>query len=347
MFFNLIYLYIWKRLALQIALVMLIAASLFDFTFSILSSPSLTVAGWTEGQIFIGIACKIPCFLAATYPAIAGVGALMTFSSLSQTHEIVALQAVGFSKINFCKIILPPAIMFGFFGFFIISYLSPAGYNLFSKINSKPEIIQSAWLEQKNNIINIRKIIKNKLYGIYIFDISKNKIKKFYIAKEADSGKILKLYSVIENNYDTDSVTQNNISKLIWKKLLPDTNFLHLLQISEKKLNIIQLIQTMKIQKAMGLNYKKYEFQLYEIILLPFLTIIMMMIMMQFGFKKNRTNNSFPNAFFGLIISLIFYFFNSIAFPLVELFHIPLFLGVLIAPTSIFVFLPILWLKRP
>lgn len=330
--------YICKRLLFKVSLTLIISSGLFFIVFIMLWSPAMITNGWNEFQICLFMLYKILPFLGDTYPAAIGIGTLMTFSSLAQSNELVILRAFGFSKIDFIRIILPFVTMLALFGFFLIAYFGPVGYNLSAKIKINSTVFQSAWIKQKNSIIYIKKIGKRKLYDITILNLKNTGIKNLYTVKKVIAGNSSQLYAILVKNYNHDSVAQEFIRKLTVPDFFPRANFLRLLQESEKRLTILQLYHIIRIQKKMGLNSRIYQFQFYQMILLPFFTVILMFMVMPFAFKENRSNDSMKNIILGLMIGLVFYFFDQISFPLVVILKFPMFLGALIAPISIFIF---------
>ncbi|OGT43142.1 MAG: hypothetical protein A3F13_05255 [Gammaproteobacteria bacterium RIFCSPHIGHO2_12_FULL_40_19] len=291
--------------------------------------------GWNEHQIFLNIAYKTPWFLGDAYPVIIAVGTLMAFSSLAQSNELVVLQAFGFSRIDFIKTILELAVIFALFGFFLISYLSPVGYNLSEKMNMKPAHFQSIWFKQNDNIVYIKKMGCKKLHDIEILELKDTGVKKFYAAKTGISGNSSQLDSVLVKNYNKGVITQKSLQRLIWPNLLPKTNSLRLIPESEKRLNFFQLYQLIKIQKKAGLNAKNYQFHFWKMILSPFLTLMLMLMIMPFAFNENRSTSLMKSIMLGLTIGCVFYFFDQIAFPVIVLLNFPVFLGALIAPVSV------------
>ena len=335
---NLIRIYICKHVLSGVILIAVISAMLFLTVSIILWSPGMIANGWNEYDVFLKVSYATPWFLCAIYPAIIAVGTLMAFTFLSQNNEIVVLRAVGFSKIDFIKIILVPAIILALFGFFLTSFLSPMSYSLGEKIAVKHVAFHSAWLKEKNNIVYVKKIGDKKLYDIDIFNLTNLGVKKIYIVKDATTGSASELYSVLIKNYKNNAVTQKYMPELAWRNLFPDKNILNELSISQRGLNIFQLNQLIKMQKKMGLSFKNDQFRFWRMILLPFFSLILMFTMIPFAFHEQRSKSLVNNAVLGLVISIIFYYCNQIAWSLVVILNLPIFLGALIAPTFIFIF---------
>lgn len=341
---SLIQAYIWKRLFSLVILVAVITASMFLIVSVILWSPSMIANGWKQQQIFIYVVCEIPWFLSNIYPAVIAVGTLMAFTLFAQNNELVVLQASGLSQIDFIKLIFLPAIVLAIVGFILISYLGPMGYNFSEKIGLKSVSFHSVWMKEKNNIITIKKVPGNKLYDITIFDLKKSGIKKLYEVKEATFGNTSQLQSVIVKNYNKNAVTQQYLPKLSWPDLFPDAVSLKLLSKSQRRLSLLQLYQIIKMQKKMGLSSKNYQFRLWQMILLPFFSLMLMFTMIPFAFREKRSKGFVNTMVLGLVISLIFYFFNQTAWSLSVLLNLPMFLGALIAPVSVTLLLIIfLW----
>src|SRR3990167_5599003 len=109
-----------KRLFADIFLVIIIASTVFFVVSVILWSPSMIADGWSLQHIILNVLCKIPWFLGNIYPAVIGVGTLLTFSLLAKDNELVVLQGAGLSIIHFFKISLFPALFFAMLGFLFI-----------------------------------------------------------------------------------------------------------------------------------------------------------------------------------------------------------------------------------
>lgn len=325
-------------MAKGILLVMTISAGLFLFASIILWSPSKIAMGWSEIQIFLHMLYQTPSFISNTYPATITIGTLLSMTALSQRNELAPLQSAGVSPSYFLKILLLPILAFSVIGFFLIAYLAPIGNELSRNIGTQNKAKPSIWLKSKKSLIYINQIDDNQLGKIYVFQILKTGVEKFYLIKN-EYHPSLKSFDI--KTYIEPQITERKFQQLVTPNFIPSPHLLVMLTKSERRLTITQLYALMQLENKIGLDMKKIKFQFWRMISQPFITLLLLFTILPALFEAKKSDHLLKSTILGLAIILIFYLFNQIAWPITTLLNLPVFLAILMPPAIILISLKI------
>jgi len=230
------------------------------------------------------------------------ISAINTFSSLSETQELIAFFSLGFSPKKLLKPIFILASIFTFFNLFILFISLPYSKLAFKNFKIKKQ------QEAKFNLIksqNSQKFGEWNIFAdkknIFLFNLKKN---RFIIAKSANlntKSNIIKFELNKGNIYDFNKSFQIAFNKMTFQKIIPHTN-----------LSIFNFKNY--------LNYNKKTFRNYfPFAVLPIALIFFIPLFSFFHPRLNKQNIAYPLLIVAIYITLSFTNKNYYISPLIPI----------------------------
>lgn len=235
-----------------------------------------------------------------------------TFSlwHLCSSNQMTILKSAGRSP----QQILFPFITFAFcIAAIWLFILHPGGnytedkYNELAKSQTR-EANENIWIDyvKDNKLIFIKRIVKNKINGLYIFDIREN---KRIFAKQAKINKNkwnLRNITVVNCSSNSTKIVNNMI---LYNKV--SSKLIELLKKPPRKHNIYSLSNVYQIQKADQVCLQLYEFELHKLLANCMYFILFALIAAAICFPINRYRTRTTIAIQLIMIAMILRFANN------------------------------------
>jgi len=228
------------------------------------------------------------------------ISAINTFSSLSETQELIAFFSLGFSPKKLLKPVFILALIFTFFNLFILfisipySKLAFKNFKIKKQQEAKFSLINSK-TSQKLGEWNIFSDEKN----IFLFNLNKN---QFIIAKNANlntKSQILKFNLKNGKVYDFNKSFEIIFKEMTFQKIIPQTH-----------LSIFNLKNYFQYNKKTFRNY--FPFALLPLALLFFIPLFSF-----FHPRLNKNNIAYPLVVIALYVTFSFTNKNYYLAPLI------------------------------
>ncbi len=313
-----LHIYIAKNIIIANIIIIVAVAGIYWLLLMMTEAKNIGVGNYNINTMLLCTLLLLPKNLYNIFPMISLVATLLGLGYLVKNNEIIIMQVSGMSKKHLSKVIIIIAMII----VIIISILAEIWTPKLAKkannlklnaINGNylSNTANGIWLQQKNSIIYLGKILNNKLYNITKYNYQQQNLISIISASSGilknNHHLILKNVKVIHFDYKTPKIT---IDYLITKTL---NSNLKILQTLFNNLNDASLLQLYKYIHYNNNNLdnrqnRKYAIIFWQRIFMPISTMLMIFLALPFTFLANVRNvSSVIRILFGTLISLIFY----------------------------------------
>ncbi len=352
---NKITLYLWKTILVATLIVLTLFIGL-EFIFSLVNELRYVGTGsYSTLDAFSFIALSMPQHISQLFPMATLVGTLLGLGMLASRSELIILRAAGMSLGDIIQIVLKLAFILAMVVWLVGEWISPIAERIAHEQKSiklsQGQALRTqngTWMRDENNFIHIQSMTHTgHLEGVTLYQFDKNmELRKASFALNADYvNDHWVLHEIQETVFDENKTTRQHIEELDWvSNLSPQV----LSQVGIKDLDdlsIIGLWHTIKYRQKNHLESKPYQLALWQKIVRPFATLVMMFLAIPFIFGPLRSATMGLRMLVGVLVGFVFYTFNQLFGPLTLVYQIPPILGAII-PTLLFLMIGFLLLKR-
>ena len=270
---------------------------------------------------------KVPDRLYELLPLAVLIGALVTFSSLSQASEYAVIRASGGSARSFLFILGLNGMVFAVLAFLIGEFMAPEANRIARDLKlsqSENKIALKSfrsgyWIKDGNSFVNIRSVdspsLLNNISIVFVDGGSRvvSRISAGSAVYKVDSGWILK--NVTEYIFSSDRIVTKRKDELLWETdLVPET--LKLLGVSRNQMSFYQLIANVGYLKEIGQNYSAVESILWSKVAHPLTVAALALLGFVAAEMQSRSRSLGVVLFLGVISGVGIYFLNKFMFSL-------------------------------
>ncbi len=325
---NKITLYLWKSILIAILLVLTLFIGL-EFIFSLVNELRYVGTGsYTTLDAFNFIFLSMPQHIAQLFPMATLVGTLMGLGLLASRSELIILRSSGMSLGDIIAAVLKLSFILALVVWFMGEWVSPIAEKM-AHDNKALSLSQGqalrtkngTWMRDANNFIHIQSMTSDgHLEGITLHEIQ-------------------------ETVFEQDKTSRQKIDEQIWNSnLSPEV----LSQVGMKDLDDLSLMglwHTISYREKNHLETKPYQLALWQKIVRPLATLVMMFLAIPFVFGPLRSATMGLRMLVGVLVGFTFYTFNQLFGPLTLVYQIPPIVGAFL-PTVLFLLLGLFFLKR-
>jgi len=337
--------YIGKIVVLATLLTALILVGL-DVFFSLANELRYVGTGqYTLLNAFIYLGIGIPRRLYTMFPMAAMLGSLMGLGLLAAHSELIALRAAGISMQQIALAVMKTAFILVVIvtaaGEGIAPYLEALSQSQRAILLSNGQAVQTTrgtWLRDGQQFIHIRNFTDPlAVEGItrYVFDDALKLVKTSFAAKGRYETGHWVLNDVRETLFEPSRLRTRIISEVQWEsKINPEV--IHVVGMDHlDRLAIWDLLDVIHYREANGLYTDSYRLALWDKIIQPFETLLMMLLAIPFIFGPLRSSTLGMKMLVGVLLGFSFYTLNSVFGPIALVYRLPPFLGAIL-PSVLF-----------
>ena len=293
----------------------------------------------------------VPSLLYNMLPFIVLISGIWFFFKIKKSDEITALKISGMS--NFSVILIPSFIAF-LLGLFFITSINP----FTSALVKKYEIIKGGydrdqdylaaitqngiWIKEKssnkNNIIRSSYLKNQHLLNVTIYQFDQDY--NFQKRVEADSANISSLTWLLKNVKIIDSngkILSNNIDSMSYNSIY-DLNKIKSLYTNLETISFWKIAEEINLLEQRGYSTRQIETKLHKSLSFPFFLLAMVLLSGVFTLGTSFKENNFVYVFFGIITTVLVYFFNDFSAALGETEKLGIGIAVWMPILIIFIF---------
>lgn len=312
------------------------------------------------GQLFVFVLYDIPQLMVMVIPPATLLATIMTFSSLSRTSELVAIQSIGIGVKQLMSVILPLVFVLGCISLIIQDRFLPVfheGKTLFywRTIKKRQDFYldvgqEKIWYRSGNLIYNIRTFDPklNRLIGLsaYMLDdlFNLNGVIQAEEALYQDSKWVVPKAKEVKFDKDTGfPETESTIDTTV--PILEGPEEFKMIEREVDRLRIKELIKFIGVNKASGIDTKGYEVKLHSRFSLSFIPLIMALLALPFSVSHFRSGSAGRDIGIASGLTLVYWIVFTLGLSMGRAGTLPPVLGAWL-PTIGFGLLAVFFIRR-
>ncbi len=248
-------------------------------------------------------------------PTVCFIGALIALGKLSNSSELIVIQASGYS-IARLLIVLAASSFFLTLSIFAVTQKWGYAWANNGQIKQlrwhgkKVDLSDSAWLHQQGRYINIKNVVSASLLrDVSIYDIGDdNSLTKIIYARSVERtdnhwvGKNISIHSLLNNKSMNDKK-----NSMILPMHFDYNYFLHKRSDLSPYYNLYEIHKLIYYQKDVGSDIDGYRYLFWSEIMLPIIIVIMTLLSIPFVVRSLRSVSVSSQVFKGVMIGFSLY----------------------------------------
>jgi lipopolysaccharide export system permease protein len=287
------------------------------------SGKILAVEGNKQSDVLAYVGMRAPQIISRMLPFSVLLGTLITFTTLSQNSEVVAMKAAGLSAHQIlAPLIVASLLVAGTSFLFNDSVVAPATAQLkkwqdleYEKVPADSGVKTNVWVREGQDIINAATVTvengQTKLNGVTVYLRSENILRQVIKAESAVfvSGEwVLSKASV----FDAASISQKEYATLkVGKGVTPDR--FQYVKVDGEALGFMPLYRAIQGLKESGRRTSSLESILWHKISGPLSALLMPLLAAVAAFGLARSGALFLRAVIGMALGFIYFVADNFA----------------------------------
>lgn len=289
----------------------------FDF---IQEMPDLGRGSYNLLTIFSYVILSVPGHVYEIVPIAVLIGSMYAVGQLSENSEFIVIRTSGLSIQKIALTLTLTGIFFTLFTFFIGDLVMPITEKKAQelKITAKNSIVaqefkSGLWIKDSNSFVNVEHVLPDSsLENIHIYEFDKNfHLRTITNAKKGTfKNTEWKLNDIKQTIFNEDKVFTNSLKSANWKSLIKP-EMMNVLLASPEKMSSLNLIHFIRYLKTNKQKVVRYEVALWEKLIYPLASIVMILFAVPFGCFQERSGEKNVKIFIGILIGIFYQIMNS------------------------------------
>ena len=350
---NRLTIYLCKIMSASIGLICLAYLGLQLFVLYVNELGDIGHGHYGALQAFYFVLMSLPAQLYNLFPCLCLVGAMMGLGELAERSELTVMQSSGVSRWQITQIVLQLAcvlvLIMSIFGETVVPQVTQFAENYKAHTSSRGQALRSKdgiWLRTGDAFIYIRQVIDaHHLLGIQQFRFNHR-----FVATESMSAESAEfsddawhLHHVELTQFGKDSVSSQLFTSMPWE-LAVNPAVLKVAAMTPSEMPVWLLSRYIHQQQKNHIDVSRYELELWERLLHPFTSMLMMLLAIPFVFGQPRSTMGF-RLMLGISCGFGYSVLNRLLGPMSLVYQWPPIIGAML-PSILFLILAIILFRR-
>lgn len=253
------------------------------------------------------------------FPMSALIGALIGLGTLSSNSELTVMRATGISIRRIALPVLKVAVLMMVFMSLYTEYLVPIAERHAKQLKAnalEQKLILNArsgiWLKNENKIFHAAGIGENSFTSIQLYELDQDgNIATILTANKAShENNQWILEDVRKSEFRQQNIDVSSYEQLVWD-IGVRVDIVDVVAVGPAELSILELWDLIQHLSENDQDTLRYEISLWEKIISPFSTLLMIFMAMPFVFGSLRSVSISTRLLGGTIMGIIFYMANQ------------------------------------
>lgn len=309
---------------------------------------------FTFGHALLKLIFEMPQRLYEFMPTALLLGTLIGLGNLAAKSELVALRAIGISKLRMIWAVLKVGILLIFISIWVGEAIAPTteGYvrSLGKTSDMKKISIRSKhglWVRDGKRYINVQKMYPDyRMTDVWVYELDNEyKLKRASYAKHAVfKDNVWKLSDVKHSLVSQHGVETVEASEEHWARLVTPDLF-DVVTVKPEQMGASKLKKYIKYLNDNELDSKRFQLAYYNRFAIPLSGIAMLLLAVPFVFRSVRAGGLGQRIALGIGIALIFHLLSRIFSNASVVYELPPLLGAFF-PTFLAIFIALIVLRK-
>lgn len=309
-------------------------------------------ANYGLAQALVYVPLQLPADLYQLFPMAGFLGSLIGLGRLASSSELIVMRAAGVSTRQILWAVIKTALLM----LFVVTVIGEAVAPMLQK---KAELYRSValnkipnwrrmsglWLHHENNFVHIA----GSKTSTELTDITRYHFTPNFRLQWVDYAPVATLensrwvmHNITRTHLSKNQVTISHINREPFRFVL-NPQLLRKSTVNLGQESILGLLEDISLRGQSGLVVTQYEFDLWQRIIQPLTTILMICLGIPFIFGSLRSASMGQRVLVGIIVGFGFYMLNQLFGPITLVYQFPPYVAALLPTIICLLFFSILW----
>lgn len=298
----------------------------------------------------------VPGQISMFFPLGVLLGTVLALGNLASTSELIAMQALGKSKMRIvwsaCKSVIPLIFVIMLLGEYVVPDSEKRAESLISEAVSNGQVAVTSrgiWFREGNSFINIAYFMSDgDLQSVTRYIFNDSIPKKLVRTESASRGywkdDKWKMEDIRITTYADDRIVRDFRESDVWDINLTPAN-VEVVGVHANDLSISGLHEYIRYVTKNGQKADRYILELYRKIISPITVLVVLLLASSTIFGPLRSSSMGARIVVGILVGFSFYAVNEILAPFTIFYGVPPLIGA-ISPTLIVLAIAVYLLRK-
>jgi lipopolysaccharide export system permease protein len=314
--------YIGRHVLRATGLALFILVALFVFITFVDDLDTIGMGDYTLWHSVAYVILIIPRLAFSAFPVATLIGSLVGLGTLASNSELTVLRASGISPARITFSVMKTGAVLMIAALVVGEWIAPQGERLAEERRSlaidKRLSLKTGyrlWIRDGASFVNIGQVLpNNRMQDVYIYDFDSRRQLRLTTHADAavyDNGKWI-LEQVRQSKISSDHVSQRAYQTLEWHfSFAPD--LVEVVVIKPERLSAFGLYKYLNYLNANGLDTTYYEYALWQKLVYPVATGVMVFLAIPLVLGKLRSAGIGPRLVVGVLSGMGFHILQQVA----------------------------------
>lgn len=351
---NLLDRYIAANVAGSTMIVLLVLMALFSLGAFVAELDAVGKGSYTLMHAAQYVLLTLPRLTYQLFPVVALLGSVIGLGVMASNNELMVMRAAGVSVARIAGSVLKIGVVWLALAVLLGEYIAPPAEKYAQAMRATALTERFAitsdrglWARDGRYFIHISDVLSQHRVGgvsIYEFDDAR-RLRTMTVAESGRyTGAQWQLTNVARSTVAATGVSTEHLAELTWRSLLtPD--MIEVVAVKPDSLSVQGLLSYIRYLRDNGLSADRYYLALWNKLVLPITTIVMLFLSIPFIFGPLRSVGVGQRIFIGVLVGISFYLLDKM-FSFVGLaYQFPPALSAVL-PTALFLGLAVVLMMR-
>ncbi len=324
--------YIGKQVIQSILMILLLLLAIESFIELAQQLKDVGKGDFTLSHVAFVVPMMLLSKVYQLFPMAALIGSIVGLGRLASRNELIAFHSAGMSLWQITSSVLLAAVFLTVLVALPGESLAPYAFDIASTVKSRAlsrgntlKTENGTWVRDGTNFINIRNLVSGSKWQDvtrYYFDDHHELILASFAQRgEFHNGRWY-FYNVKQSRFETKHVSRDTFDKQVWNLQL-DPRMMGLIDIEPAQQSLPQLYRNVQFRKQSGQNAGPFEFSFWRRLMLPFATLVMILLAVPIVDGPLRTVTMGVRIVAGVAVGFVFYMLNQFLGPVSLVYQVP------------------------
>ena len=315
---------------------------------------SIGKRGFTFNHALIKLFFGMPQRFYEFLPTALLLGALIGLGNLAARGELVALRAIGISRLRILWSVLKVGIALVVISMLVGENIAPTTEGYVRSLNKTSDMrkisIRSRsglWVRDSNRYINVQQIFPDyRMADIWVYELDERyRLKRASFAKKAifEDG-VWELSDIRHSLISESGIETVSAKEEHWERLISPELF-DVVTVKPEYMNAQKLKKYVNYLNQNELDSKRYQLAYFNRFAIPLSAIAMLMIAVPFIFRSIRAGGLGQRMAIGIFIAVIFHLLSRILSNASVVYEVPPIIGAF-SPTILMLIIAFILIKK-
>lgn len=345
--------YIWKSVLMSTLLVLSVVVAVQVFMELTGQLHQIGSGHYGIWQALCVVLLQMPGDLYQLFPMVGFLGSLLALGRLASNSELIVMRAAGVSKSAVVRIVIGIAIL-------MLIVVTIVGETIAPIFQRQADMLKATSLGQYQSLVGSHTWLLGHNEFVYIGDVESDQRVSDISLMQFDAHRHLQTLSHASyalksagkwRLHDIVGTRINGAATTTYKRQLEplgltfNPKYQYKTKTSTLQESLLELYQNIIYLRHAGLTSNEYQFALWQRLIQPITTIIMICLGVPFIFGSLRSASTGSRVMVGILMGFSFYMLNQFFGPLTLVYQFPPILAA-ISPTLLFVIIYFVLMRR-